>query len=104
MYGVIPLLDYPPEGNRVEQLIEAQRRCSVSPNPFERVVGSLLVAEMLKKRLALSPNEAVGQLMFDFVWDNIDTFSPELTICQVATERLLNCSSAFKTEQENVNQ
>jgi hypothetical protein len=81
--------DQTTEGSSVEGLIEAQRKCSVSPNPFERVVGSLLVAGRLKKRLALLPDEAVGQLMFDVVWNVMDVFSPELTICEVATERLL---------------
>jgi hypothetical protein len=74
------------------------------PADFERVIGSLLVAGLLKQRLALLPNEAVGQLMFDVVWNVMDAFSPELAICQVATERLLNSSSVVKTKKESVNQ
>lgn len=34
----------------------------------------------------------------------LDVFSPELAICQVATERLLNSSPVVKTTQENHNQ
>ena len=36
----------------VEGLIEEQRRLSASKNPFERVVGTLCVAGLLKERLA----------------------------------------------------
>ena len=87
----------------IEGLIEQQRRLGCSDNTFERVFGSLLVAGLLKQKLALLSNEAVGQLMFDVVWNVLDVFSPELAICQVATERLLNSSSVVKTTKENHN-
>ena len=90
MYRGFPLLDnYTTEKKRVEMLIEEQRRCSVSPNPLERVVGSLCVAALLKKKLSVLPDTVIGQLMFDCVWNVMDVFSPEMTICQAATERLL---------------
>lgn len=92
------------EETSIEALIEEQRRLACSKNSFERVIGSLLVAELVKKRLALLSNESVGRLMFDFVWNVMDVLSPELAICQVATERLLNSSSVVKTEKENANQ
>lgn len=91
------------EETSIQALIEQQRRIACSENPFERVFGSLLVAALLKQKLAWLPNETVGQLMFDVVWNVMDVFSPELTICQVATDRLLNSSSVFKTTQENHN-
>jgi len=91
------------EDNSVERLIEAQRRCSVSPNPFERVVGCLLMAARLEKCLCTLPDGAVGQLLFDHVWNVMDAFSPEMTICQAATERLLNSSSVVTTTKENHN-
>jgi len=91
------------EETSIEALIEQQRRLASSKNPFERVIGSLLVAGLLKQRLALLPNETVGRLMFSVVWNVMDVFSPELAICQVATERLLNSSSAVKTTRENLN-
>jgi len=81
--------DYTTEDKSVEGLIEAQRKLSVSPHAFERVVGSLLVAARLKGRLAALSDQAVGQLVFDHVWNVLDVFSPELTICEIATERLL---------------
>lgn len=73
----------------VEELIEAQRTLSLSRNPFERVLGALCVCGILKARLAALPDEALAQLMFHYVWNDMNLFSPELTICQVATERLL---------------
>ncbi len=73
----------------VESLIEEQRRLSVAKNPFDRVVGTLYVAGLLKRRLAALTDAAVGQLMFDHVWNELGIFGPELAICEVATERLL---------------
>jgi len=61
------------------------------------------VAGLLKRRLALLSNEAVGQLMFDVVWNVMDVFSPEMAICREATERLFNSSSVVKTTRENHN-
>jgi hypothetical protein len=75
----------------VEGLIEAQRKLSASKNPFERVIGALCLAGRLKQRLARLPDETIGELMFH-VSDELDIFGPELTICQAATERLLNSS------------
>jgi atypical dual specificity phosphatase len=73
----------------VDALIEEQRRLAHSKNPLERVVGSLCVAARLKRSLAALPDAAVGQLMFDFVWNELNLLSPEMAICQEATERLL---------------
>jgi len=89
----------------VERVIEAQKRLSASKNPFERVVGTLCVAGLLKQRLAALPDKAVGQLMFDYVWNSMNVFSPELTICEVATERLLQPSSVLgKSAKERLTQ
>jgi hypothetical protein len=76
----------------VKGLIEAQRRLSASKKPFERVVGTLCLAGLLKQRLAALTDVAVGQLMFDYVCGEMNVFGPELTICQEATERLLHPS------------
>ena len=89
----------------IEGLIGLQRALSLSRNPFERVVGALFVAGLLKKRLTELPNNAIGHLMFEFVSDELSVFSPELTICQVATERLLNSSPMLikiVTEESNL--
>jgi len=83
------------EGISVEGLIDTQRRLSASKNPFERVVGTLCVAGLLKRRLSALSDAAVGQLMFDYVWNDMHVFSPELTICEVATERLLHPTSVL---------
>ena len=86
----------------IEALIEEQRRLACSENPFERVIGSLLVAGLLKQKLALLSNEAVGRLMFDFVWNVIDVSSPELTICQEATERLIGSGGGRPNDDKSM--
>ena len=89
----------------VEGLIEAQRRLSVSKNPFERVVGTLCVSGILKARLAVLPDEAVGQLMFDHVWSELDLLGPESVIVELASERLLHSSPVpVKNTKENLHQ
>ncbi len=100
------MLDYysGEEDISVEGLIEAQRRLLLSKNPFERVVGTLCLAGALKERLAALSDLAIGQLMFDYLWNEMNLLSPEMTICQAATERLLSSSSVVTTEKENVNQ
>lgn len=81
-------------------LIEAQRECLTSANLLERVVGSLLMAARLQKRLSVLTDEAIGQLMFEHVWNAITVFSPEMTICEVATQRLLR-KRIQQTERED---
>lgn len=87
----------------VQDLIEAQHKLSASANPFERVVGSLFAAGLLKERLSALKDHEIGQLMFDYVWNDMNIFGPEMTICEVATERLLDSSSYVKTQKENLN-
>ena len=86
----------------VEGLIEAQRRLSASNNPFERVVGTLCVAGLLKQRLAALPDEALAQLIVDYVWNDMNVFSPELTICEAATERLRESTIAIASKAARV--
>ena len=86
----------------VEGLIEEQRTLARSKNPFEQVIGTLCVAGLLKQRLAELPDEALGQLMFDYVWNDMNVFSPELTICEVATERLLESAIAIVPKSARV--
>jgi len=86
----------------IEGLIGLQRTLSLSRNPFERVIGTLCVAGILKARLTVLPDEAVGQLMVDHVTD-LNLLGPECVIVEVASERLLNTSSVLvKTTKENI--
>jgi len=87
----------------VEELIGLQRMLSLSRSSLERVVGSICVAGLLKKRLAALPDEALGQLMFDYVWPGMSAFGPETTICEVAAERLLNCSPVLVKTTKEIN-
>jgi hypothetical protein len=76
------------ETTSVEVLIEEQRRLAHSKNPFDRVIGSLCVAALLKERLAALTNAAVGQLMVDYVWSQLNLLGPESVIVEIASERL----------------
>ena len=78
----------------LEVLIEEQRTLAHSSNPIERVIGTLCLASLLKERLAALPDAAVGQLMSRYVLDDLNVFSPETTICEVATERLIELAIA----------
>jgi hypothetical protein len=87
----------------VEGLIEEQRRLSASKNPFERVVGTLCVAGLLKQRLAVLRDESVGQLMLDHVWSELNLLGPESVIVEIASERLLHPSPVLvKSVKENL--
>lgn len=89
----------------VESLIEEQRRLSVSKNPFDRVVGTLCVAGLLKERLTVLTNAAVGQLMLNYVWNELNLLEPESVIVEIASERLIHSSPVpVKNTKENLNQ
>ncbi len=67
-------------------------------------MGSLLMAARLQRKLAALSDSAIGHLMLAHVWNDLNLLGPEMTICQVATERLLNSSSVVKTKKENLSQ
>lgn len=69
--------------------METQRKLAVSRNPFERVVGSLVIAGQLSERLARLSDRSIGRLMFRYVWNGLQLASPEACICIEATRRLL---------------
>jgi hypothetical protein len=79
----------------VEALIEEQRRVSVSQNPFERVIGSLCVASILKEQLVRLPNSTISQLMTDHIWCQLNLLGPESVIVEIASERLLESAIAI---------
>ena len=88
----------------VEGLVEEQRRLSASKNPFERVVGTLCVAGLLKERLTASSDATLGQLMLDHVWSELNLLGPESLIVEIASERLLHSSPVpVKNTKENLN-
>jgi hypothetical protein len=71
----------------VDVLIELQRRLSHSKNPFERVVGSLCIAAILKEQLVGLPNSTIGRLMTDYVYSGLNLLGPESVIVEIASER-----------------
>ena len=72
----------------LHELIEASRKLTQSRQPYERVVGVLCVSGMLKKRLAKLSDEALGQLLVEYVSNEVTMFSPEAAICEEVAERL----------------
>lgn len=70
-------------------LIAAYGKLTQSSEPYERVVGSLCVAGILTKRLAPLTDGQIGQLLSDYVWDELTLFSPQMAICEEAVQRLL---------------
>jgi hypothetical protein len=83
----------------VIDLIEIQRLLAHSNNPFERLVGTLLVAGLLDMRLAQLTDRQIGQLMFDHFGNDLGILLPETTICDHATRRLFrSAGGSFTTE------
>jgi hypothetical protein len=83
----------------VIDLIEIQRLLAHSNNPFERLVGTLLVAGLLDMRLAQLTDRQIGQLMFDHFRNDLGILLPETTICDHATRRLFrSAGGSFTTE------
>jgi hypothetical protein len=77
------------ENITVNAPIEEQRRLSASKNPFERVVGSLCIAAILKEQLVGLPNSTIGRLMTDYVWSGLNLLGPEIVIVEITSERLI---------------
>jgi hypothetical protein len=73
----------------LEDLIQEQRSLARSKNPFERVIGSLCVASMLKEQLVRLPNSTISQLMTDNIWGQLNLLAPESVIVEIASERLV---------------
>jgi len=85
---------------RVTDLIEAQRILSNSQQRFERVVGTLFFAGILKERLALLTDKQVGQLVSDVVSNQLGLLDPEMTICEHAAQRLFRSSGGDFTAED----
>ena len=90
----------PEEGFDLRSLIEAQRRLIDSKHPFEQVVTALWVGGTLKRRLAQLTDRQVGQLVWDYVLDQLTLFGPDATICQHATERLFRSAGGSWAEDD----
>ena len=87
--------DYGEEEISVDVLIEEQRRLAHSKNPFERVVGSLCIAAILKKQLLGLPNSTISQLMTDHIWSELNLLGPESVVVEIASERLRESTIAI---------
>jgi hypothetical protein len=94
--------DYGEEEISVEGLIEEQRKLAHSTNPFERVIGTLCLASLLKQRLAALPDAAVGRLMSTYVLDGLNLLGPESVIVEIGSERLLGSAIAIVPKAASV--
>jgi len=90
----------PEERIDVHTLVESQRRLIDSKHPFEQVVAALWVGGTLKRRLAQLTDRQVGQLVWDYVLDQLTLFGPDATICQHATERLFRSAGGSWAEYD----
>ena len=70
----------------VSELIEIQRSFARAEGAFECLVGTLWAAGTLERRLAQLTDRQIGQLLNDFVDDQLGLFEPEMTICHQATQ------------------
>jgi hypothetical protein len=84
----------------VSELIEIQRRLARAERAFERLVGTLWAAGTLERRLAQLTDHQIGQLLDDFVDDQLGLFEPEMTICQQATRRLFRSAGGMLAPEE----
>jgi hypothetical protein len=94
--------DYGKEEISVDVLIEEHRSLAHAKNPFERVVGSLCIGAILKKQLTGLPNSAIGQLMTDHIWCQLNLLGPESVIVEIASERLLESAIATASKAASV--
>jgi hypothetical protein len=69
-------------------LIAAHRQILGSENAVIRGFGLLYLTGLLRERLSALSDHAIGNLMFDFVWDELSIYSPVGAIVQDATARL----------------
>jgi hypothetical protein len=93
------------------KLIEAQRKLTHSKEPYERVVGVLCVSGMLKNRLARLNDDELGQLLVEYVSNEVTMFSPEAAICEETAQRMFRAveestqedrlTSAGRTQRSN---
>lgn len=89
-----------PEDITTCDLIKLHRQLAVSENSFERVVGTLWAAGALGKHLAQLSDRQVGQLLSDFVGDQLGIYTPEITICEQAALRLFRWEGGRLTAEE----
>ena len=86
----------------VEGLIDEQRSLAHSKNPFERVVGSLCIAAILKEQLVGLSNSTIGRLMVDHIWSDLNLVGPESVIVEIVSELLLDSVIAITPKAASV--
>src|SRR5437667_11539978 len=100
----MPLGQTPEQEITACDLIEIQRILACSKNPFERLVGALLVAGMLDVRPPQVTDRRIGQLKFDHFRNYLGILLPESTIGGHATRRLLRPARGKRTTENTQRQ
>jgi hypothetical protein len=81
----------------IRDIIGAQNRRLKSGNLRERAVDSLFGYCELGRRLPGLTDRQVGQLVFDFVLDDLVLVSPAMSLSMEASERLFRSSAGART-------
>jgi hypothetical protein len=66
-----------------------QNSLAQSGEKFEQLMCRLWVVGTLKRRLTLLTDRQCGQLLYDYVWNDLCYFSPAMAICEEAKRRLM---------------
>jgi hypothetical protein len=77
----------------IRDLMHIQTDLSQGTEPYERVVGALFAAGVLRARLDDLSDAQIGELVFDYVLDQLDLLAPEIVLCQGAIDQLLRSPS-----------
>lgn len=73
----------------IRVLIQVQADLSGAAEPYDRVVGALFAAGVLRGRLDNLTDCQIGELVSEIIIDQLDPLAPESTLCQEAIDRLL---------------
>jgi hypothetical protein len=66
-----------------------QHSLAQSGEKYEQVMCRLWVVGTLKTRLKHLTDRQCGQLLYDYVWNNLCYFSPAMAICEESKRRLM---------------
>jgi hypothetical protein len=77
------------ENISIHDLIAMQHLLAQSGEKYEQVMCRLWVVGTLRARLKHLTDRQCGQLLFDYVWNDLRYFSPAMAICEEAKRRLM---------------
>jgi hypothetical protein len=72
-----------------------QHSLAQSGDKYQQVMCRLWVVGTLKRRLKRLTDRQCGQLLYDYVWDELCYFSPAMAICEEAKRRLMRSGAGI---------